>query len=204
MRKCEICGSVNRIRNSVKFNKNLCPKHYQHFLRVGHAIPITTFDPNNVIVHGDHAELVLRNLKHEEVGKAQISLIDLVSVTKIKWSLRKDGYVGGKIGKKSVLLHRFILNASDGVEIDHLDRVKLNNRRDNLRESDRYQNTANRGTVSAIASSGRVGVTYHARRKKWVAHMLRKGVLVLNKGFDTLEDAINSREMAEKRYGTYA
>lgn len=44
----------------------------------------------------------------------------------------------------TVLMHRLILNAPEGVEIDHINRNSLDNRRCNLRICDRSTNMLNR------------------------------------------------------------
>lgn len=202
MKSCDVCGStIGKIRNSKKLGKTLCNKHYCQYRTYGHALPVTVFDPNEVILHENYAELILRNVKHQETARTKISLQDLEEVTKHKWRLRKDGYVETTINRKSILLHRFILPTVKQMEIDHINRDKENNRRENLRESTRFENTANRGIVSKVSMSGRIGVTFHQRRNKWIAHMKRNGELVLNKGFDTIEEAIKARTLAEQRYG---
>jgi hypothetical protein len=61
-------------------------------------------------------------------------------------------------GHRTVLMHREILEAAPGAEVDHEDRDGLNNTRSNLRESSHAQNQANRLSVSA---SGFKGVSPH-------------------------------------------
>lgn len=62
-----------------------------------------------------------------------------------KWYL-SNGYAvsGGRTGLKSFTkMHRFILDAKDGEEVDHKDRNTLNNCRNNLRIATREQNIHN-------------------------------------------------------------
>ena len=58
---------------------------------------------------------------------------DLNVVSKYKWYLRGDGYVAANIKRKTVYIHRFIMDAPKGISIDHKDRDKLNNSKENLR-----------------------------------------------------------------------
>ena len=85
---------------------------------------------------------------------------------------RKDKstfYVKGKIGRQSYWLHRFLLNAKDGFEVDHFDHNGLNNRRYNLREVTPSQNMQNRrGAQKNNKSSGVRGVSFDRKIKKWV------------------------------------
>lgn len=56
-------------------------------------------------------------------------------------AMRKER-VGGR--KRTVFMHRMILGAQDGVEVDHIDRNGLNNTRGNLRPCFHQQNSWNR------------------------------------------------------------
>lgn len=64
------------------------------------------------------------------------------------WSLNADGYVQSstRVGNDTTCegLHRLIMNAQPGEEVDHIDLDPRNNRRSNLRMCTRSQNLANR------------------------------------------------------------
>lgn len=55
-------------------------------------------------------------------------------------------YAVCKQNGKTVYMHRFLLNAPKGVEVDHMDWNGLNNRRKNLRLATKSQNRANTGS----------------------------------------------------------
>ena len=57
------------------------------------------------------------------------------------YAVRYQGLPGGK--QTTIRMHRQILNAPRGVEIDHVNRDTLDNRRENLRVATRRQNMAN-------------------------------------------------------------
>jgi hypothetical protein len=73
-----------------------------------------------------------------------------------------------------VKMHRLIMDAPDGVEVDHIDGNGLNNQRSNLRLATHQQNMCNQGLLSTN-SSGWKGVRWHKQRQKWQARITVDG-----------------------------
>ena len=65
-------------------------------------------------------------------------------------------------------MHRVIMQAEKGVEIDHINGNGLDNRKANLRAATRRQNARNRGKTAAN-TSGFKGVFWHKDTSKWQA-----------------------------------
>ncbi|HXF60743.1 MAG TPA: HNH endonuclease signature motif containing protein [Caldilineaceae bacterium] len=78
-------------------------------------------------------------------GMALVDEADYERVSRYTWTLDKNGYVVRKDGKRKLLLHRFILDAPPGYDVDHINHDRLDNRRANLRLATRSQNNANSG-----------------------------------------------------------
>lgn len=81
--------------------------------------------------------------------ETRVDAKDLVRVVLAgKWTAHSAGYayrMERKDGKtKSLLLHRFITNAPYGLEVDHINGDKLDNRSDNLRIVSRAGNQLNK------------------------------------------------------------
>jgi hypothetical protein len=77
---------------------------------------------------------------------ALIDSCDFDRVSCFRWHLKSDGFVVCRYfrGKRvCVYLHRFILGASRGVEVDHVNHDRLDNRRKNLRLCSRLENSRN-------------------------------------------------------------
>lgn len=75
------------------------------------------------------------------------------------------------VKKRTVLMHRFIMNVADGgPEIDHIDRNPLNNTRENLRFCSHSQNVAN--SIRRVKpASGFRGVYLDKRDMRWSANV---------------------------------
>lgn len=112
-----------------------------------------------------------------------------------RWTLqrgRKPGYPSyarAFIDGASVLLHRYLLGLTDPkVETDHENRNGLDNRRANLRVTDRSGNCQNRESFRASSSRHR-GVSWHKRSRKWQAYARQAGVLHHLGSYDSEDEA---------------
>lgn len=133
-------------------------------------------------------------------------------ISKIKWSFHKHGYAHGSIytadGKrKRETMHRFIFNLAygkiqDSREIDHINRIKLDNRLSNLRAVTRSINEINK---PARNKSGIKGV-YHVFRNGgknsyWKFEATRDGKIIKKKYFPFTEDGKNMAiKLSENTY----
>lgn len=132
--------------------------------------------------------------KFGEKFEVKVSPESFVLVKNINWYLDKDGYA---VSSKSIKMHRLVLGAKKGEEIDHINREKLDNRIENLRIVSHHENTLNR--VRGL------GIIYDEDRKKWRARLKFKGKEVHLGRFETREEALNARkEGAIKYFGEYA
>lgn len=75
------------------------------------------------------------------------------------------GFRGGRKARKKEHMHRVVLG--DVGETDHINRNKLDNRKQNLRLASKSQNLANRGKPKGKYYSSFKGVTWQKRNKKW-------------------------------------
>lgn len=114
--------------------------------------------------------LTMKELPLRDGIVAWVDECDYPLVSSCKWTLDRNGYVVRKSGGRKVLLHRQILNAPQGLDVDHVNRNPLDNRRSNLRICTRSQNSINRGPKPG-ASSKYKGVCWHSKHDVWVARI---------------------------------
>lgn len=111
-----------------------------------------------------------------------------------KWYVNSDGYAMRHIPKrfsntrKLIGLHRLILWAPEGMQVDHIDGDRLNNRRSNLRVVTLQQNVRNRKR-NINSSSKYKGVSRHGQSPKWRARIRLNGKGFYLGLFDTEEEA---------------
>jgi HNH endonuclease len=101
-----------------------------------------------------------------------------------------------------LLMHRFILNAPEGIEVDHRDGNALDNRRKNIRLATHAQNMANR-PVRSDSTNGYKGVRKDGSR--WLVRIRIDGKMRHFGSFATIKMAANTyNELAKKIHGDFA
>ncbi len=140
----------------------------------------------------------LFNKNDEVVAKTVIDEIDFRKVNKSKWWLNK-GYAVGFVNGRHIKLHQYILGNKPGYDIDHINRDKLDNRRNNLRHITHSQNIVN-SKISISNKSGRIGVHWGKHIKKWIAEIKFNRKIIYLGSFVDKNKAIKARKAAELKY----
>lgn len=89
---------------------------------------------------------------------------------KPEYGPRNDGYAIRRNGKTMVLMHRIITGATEGVQVDHKNGDKLDNRRLNLRLCSAAGNARNVGR-RRTNKSGFTGISWNKSVQKWSAYI---------------------------------
>lgn len=158
-----------------------------------------------VTLSAQYLELILTKGK-----TTRISLEDAERVLAHKWcvTVTRKGfwYAKRKVvrpdGKAtSEMLHRFVLSAPKGLDVDHINGDTLDNRRENLRTATRSQNAINRHAKLPGKTSRFRGVSWDRHKGRWRAFVSR-----LHIGYFASEDAAAKAydEAVRRLYGRFA
>lgn len=133
---------------------------------------------------------------------------DLEDYDKIKdycWLENDQGYIiaRDKNRKSPIRQHRLILNVLDvDIDIDHVNNNKKDNRKMNLRFTNKQTNGINRGK-NKNNKLGVKGVSF--KNGKYYARIMKDGKTYYLGVFDNLDDAINARKEKEiELFGDFA
>ena len=142
---------------------------------------------------------------HKRKGK-QVALVDdedFERINKWRWHVNSSGYAVRKDynnGKKTTLMHRVVLNAPDGMDVDHINHNTLDNQKSNIRICTNNENMRNRKTPKHN-TSGYKGVVLDSDRVKWKAVVANR---IIGR-FDTKEDAARAyNKKAKEQFGEFA
>jgi len=117
------------------------------------------------------------------------------------------GYIHIKIFKVLYKAHRLAWLYMYGTwplhDIDHINRIKTDNRICNLRLATRSMNTQNTPNRSSN-TSGQKGVCWLKRNKKWVAKITVNYSIRYLGVFNDFNEAVAARKKAEKQFHPYA
>ncbi|OPZ24510.1 MAG: hypothetical protein BWZ03_00143 [bacterium ADurb.BinA186] len=124
---------------------------------------------------------------------------------KIKGALNSRGYLELAVKGRKYLYHRVVFMYFNGrfpKYTDHINRIKIDNRIENLRECTGTQNQFNK---AGFGSSGYRGVYGGGKAKTWAVRFKYKGEKFYYGNFKTKEDAAKEyNELAKKLVGDFA
>lgn len=152
---------------------------------------------------GNKAYIPLSKSKKVPRGFAVIDSedVDKVMAFNTRWHLCNK-YAATNKNKRMIYLHRVVSNVFDVKydhkrnEVDHINMVKLDNRKVNLRVGSSSENHRNL-PLRKTSRSGHKGICWHKINKKWFVRIDNNTRIGM---YDSLDDAIEARKEAEKKY----
>lgn len=162
--------------------------------------------PNDSFVDSEGCHILLSDRFGTVIAETLIDIEDMNIAATVRWCLRRDkrGYVIGNrsrgnaraLGRgRRVYLHRIIMDAPEGMEVDHIDGNILNNRRTNLRIVSRCENGQN---IIKTQKSGFSNV--YPLHGGWRAQVKVGGKSHSSPVVDTIEEAVVHAERLRKEH----
>lgn len=116
------------------------------------------------------------------------------------WYMSDNGYAVCETMKTGALrFHKLVTGTTAEVIIDHINRNKLDNRKQNLRIANKKVNSINRD-LQSNNTTGHAGVHFNKKNGKWNARVKVNGKVIWLGSFPTKEEAIAARKAGEEKY----
>ena len=115
---------------------------------------------------------------------------------------KNNGYMVSNIDDKKQSMHRYILGFPDydGIlQTDHINRLRYDNRKENLRIATNQENSFNKDKKSNN-TTGHRGIYWSKALEKWCSQIVIDNKNIHLGYFINIKDAINARENAEIKY----
>lgn len=198
--KCKVCG-----KNEV-ISLEMCNKHYQQYRRYGKIMdnnPRTVNDDNEIRIYDTYVEIDTYDKFGNVNYTYKLDLEDVKYLTGNKWRTSLKGrktkspyLVTGKV----IYFHRLVMGCINK-EIDHINRDTTDNRKSNLRESFRIQQSLNT-RVRLDNIQGIKGVYYSKRDNIYRAEIQIFNKKYYSKSFKTKQEAVYMRYLFENKFFT--
>lgn len=139
----------------------------------------------------------MKKIKLTKGKYAIVDNLDFEWLNQWKWWYTTRGYALREEKGKCIFMHRLINNTPNGFDTDHINRIKLDNRGENLRTVTRSQNFMNINPRKNN-TSGCKGVQKNGNG--WMARLKVNYKVVYLGTFPNIEDAVKARKMGEEIY----
>lgn len=120
-------------------------------------------------------------------------------IKKYTWSYNPDKYVVSFPFGKLIRMHMLVMGSDGSKDVDHINRITYDNQKKNLRICEHYENIIHSKTRTDN-TSGRKGVYWDKSRQKWMVSITANKKTIFLGRFDSYEDAVSARIVAENKF----
>lgn len=199
-RRCSVAECDTRKLGKRCTHTWFCGNHYAMMKTYGTPYYYNRSDKHAVVSRGDISYLVVKDMHGKVKGLIKVDSIFVDRLLEHKWTISMSRHARNT--KLGIGIHHFVFGKN--VMLDHINRDPLDNRRCNLRETDKRYNAANMWR-SSQNTSGYKGVTWNKRNKNWVVGIKLNGKgMFLGAYDDKLEAARVYDTKAKELFGQYA
>lgn len=150
-------------------------------------------------------------MKHIQLTQGQVAIVDdedYDELSRFSWYVDNKGYAQRNQNevtpRTTIRMHQQILGVIPGMQIDHLNRNRLDNQRTNLRYISPVNQARNVG-MKKNNSSGFKGVSWWSKTGKWRAYItFERKPITIGYFFAKVDAARAYDEKAKELFGQYA
>jgi len=145
------------------------------------------------------------NIAYVTLTKGNEAIIDAESAALVcmhNWYSKPDKHTSYAIRNETfgdrqikIAMHRLIMQAKDGIFVDHINGNGVDNRKENLRLATRGENARNQ-RISVANTSGFKGVSWDKKTDTWQAAIMVNSKTVFLGRFPVLQDACSAYRLA--------
>jgi hypothetical protein len=185
---CPVCGTTFSVKRAEVERRRYCSKDCQ-------STGVQQSNRAPLVIDGDVAKVPLYARDKSVRTYALIDAADAEQVSRYRWHVGSGGYPAYSLSRShegknpmEIKLHRFLMGLAPGnlMQVDHINRDRLDNRRSNLRLVTADVQAQNQGSSRGSTSKYR-GVHWSVRAQKWRA-TVRQGSRLISLGSYTDED----------------
>lgn len=158
-------------------------------------------------VYVGFSERVAHVTREIQLTQGRVALVDDADfdwLNQWKWCVNGRGYVGRKDQDRYVSMHRLIMGAPSGLQIDHKNLSKLDNQRCNLRLATGGQNSSNQPKKAGKTSQYK-GVYFIPTTHRWQVQIrVNRRLMHLGVFANEIDAALAYDAAARKHFGVYA
>ena len=145
----------------------------------------------------DYAILIIKSNTYGRV-ETMIDIEDIERVKKYIWRAvrranNKSFYFATGQNIEMLLLHRFLMNCPEGLQVGHINKNSQDNRKQNLRICDVSTNMANRSNAIEI-QSGEKFIYWDRSQERWIVRIMKNRMQVYCGCSKDLKEAIKMRD----------